>query len=273
MVPDKIIIHQPTMALTTDSRRSVRSILPSVIKDQYDYLAKIIIVGSSGTGKSSILHRFVKDDFNQSVLSSQTIGVEFSSKVIEVEDYKVKLQLWDTAGQERFRSLTRSYYRGSAGVVLCYDMTRSQTLLELEEFVQDVRALCDGSSLVLVGNKCDLDENIEVNEVDVAKFIKKNGIEYHLQSSAKNGYNVLEIFNTITTSILHKIETGEIDPEVQSFGVQYGDLIPNNWDQTVNSSKFNTMDQSPRNIIRRKKTTLSLIDRTLDTKTKNTCSC
>lgn len=262
------------MSITTDSKRSIRSIIPNV-KDQYDYLAKVIIIGSSNTGKSSILHRFIKNDFNE-ILSSQTIGVEFSSKIMKTQDdTSFKLQLWDTAGQERFRSLTRSYYRGSAGVVLCFDSTNfEQTFNELDGFIQDIKALCNDPSIVLVGNKCDLES--EDNDDRINDFIQRNQITGFLKTSAKNGDNIYEIFYLLSESILDKISKGEIDPEDQSFGVQYGDnlLIPNTWDNnTLNSSRFNTIQHiTPRNIIKRKKTTLSLIDRTLDNN-KNTCFC
>lgn len=242
------------------------------MKDTYDYLTKIIIVGASGTGKSCILHRFIKGDYN--LLSSQTIGVEFSSKVIMIQDIKVKLQLWDTAGQERFRSLTRSYYRGSAGVVLCYDLTRKETLEELHEFIQDVRALTENPSIIIVGNKNDVQEQ-QVNQADLDQFLNRYENVFsqkiqHLKSSAKNGDNINEIFQLITTDIIRKVENGEIDPENQNCGVQYGDL-PNMDFNTINSSRFNTLQKPSTRIIRRKRTTLSLIDRTLDD--KNTCSC
>ncbi|KAI5810580.1 ras family-domain-containing protein [Pyronema omphalodes] len=125
----------------------------------YDYLAKIILLGPSGCGKSCLLHRFVRSEWR--ILSSQTIGVEFSSKIIKVgtgaRRKRVKLQLWDTAGQERFRSVTRSYYRGAAGALLIYDITSHPSFTSLPTFLADARALASPNlTLVLVGNKCDL---------------------------------------------------------------------------------------------------------------------
>ncbi|KAJ4392449.1 hypothetical protein N0V85_007051 [Neurospora sp. IMI 360204] len=125
----------------------------------YDYLAKIILLGPSGSGKSCLLHRFVKSEWR--VLSSQTIGVEFASKIIKVgtgaRRKRIKLQLWDTAGTERFRSVSRSYYRGAAGAVLCYDITSHNSFSNLQPFLNDARALASPNlSLLLVGNKLDL---------------------------------------------------------------------------------------------------------------------
>ncbi|KAK4658400.1 hypothetical protein QC762_101470 [Podospora pseudocomata] len=125
----------------------------------YDYLAKIILLGPSGTGKSCLLHRFVKSEWR--VLSSQTIGVEFASKIIKVgtgaRRKRIKLQLWDTAGTERFRSVSRSYYRGAAGAILVYDVTSHASFNSLQPFLNDARALASPNlSLLLVGNKVDL---------------------------------------------------------------------------------------------------------------------
>ncbi|KAI9884320.1 MAG: hypothetical protein M1823_003906 [Watsoniomyces obsoletus] len=125
----------------------------------YDYLAKIILLGPSGAGKSCLLHRFVKDEWR--VLSSQTIGVEFASKIVRVGSSarrkRIKLQLWDTAGTERFRSVSRSYYRGAAGALLVYDITSHDSFASLSTFLTDACALASPYlSLVLVGNKVDL---------------------------------------------------------------------------------------------------------------------
>ncbi|KUI62717.1 GTP-binding protein ypt4 [Cytospora mali] len=125
----------------------------------YDYLAKIILLGPSGTGKSCLLHRFVKNEWR--VLSSQTIGVEFATKIIKVgtgaRRKRIKLQLWDTAGTERFRSVSRSYYRGAAGAILVYDITSHPTFTNLQPFLNDARALASPNlTLILAGNKVDL---------------------------------------------------------------------------------------------------------------------
>ncbi|KAL7620660.1 hypothetical protein AAE478_009655 [Parahypoxylon ruwenzoriense] len=125
----------------------------------YDYLAKIILLGPSGAGKSCLLHRFVKSEWR--VLSSQTIGVEFASKIIKVgtgaRRKRIKLQLWDTAGTERFRSVSRSYYRGAAGAILCYDITSHNSFRALQPFLNDARALASPNlTMILVGNKLDL---------------------------------------------------------------------------------------------------------------------
>ncbi|KAL1963252.1 hypothetical protein VTN77DRAFT_8577 [Rasamsonia byssochlamydoides] len=129
------------------------------LESMYDYLAKVILVGPSGTGKSCLLHRFVKDEWR--VLSSQTIGVEFSSKIVKVgtgsRRKRIKLQLWDTAGTERFRSVSRSYYRGAAGAILIYDVSSYTSFAALPTFLMDARALASPNlTVILAGNKSDL---------------------------------------------------------------------------------------------------------------------
>ncbi|KAF2236110.1 ras-domain-containing protein [Viridothelium virens] len=129
------------------------------LSSMYDYLAKIILIGPSGTGKSCLLHRFVKNEWR--ILSSQTIGVEFASKIVKVGNgprrKRVKLQLWDTAGTERFRSVSRSYYRGSAGAIIVYDVASHSSFRELPHFLNDARALASPQlTVILAGNKSDL---------------------------------------------------------------------------------------------------------------------
>lgn len=125
----------------------------------YDYLAKVVLLGPSGTGKSCLLHRFVKNEWR--VLSSQTIGVEFSSKIVKCgtapNRRRIKLQLWDTAGTERFRSVSRSYYRGAAGAILVYDVANLASFNALPTFLSDARALASPQlTVILAANKSDL---------------------------------------------------------------------------------------------------------------------
>ena len=137
----------------------------------YDYLAKIILLGPSGTGKSCLLHRFVKSEWR--VLSSQTIGVEFSSKIVKIgtgaSRRRIKLQLWDTAGTERFRSVSRSYYRGAAGAILVYDVASLNSFNALPTFLMDARSLASpGLTVVLAGNKADLADPKNAQQVPSA---------------------------------------------------------------------------------------------------------
>jgi Ras-related protein Rab-18 len=124
----------------------------------YDHLFKILIIGDAGVGKSSMLLRFTDDSFDEHIQS--TIGVDFKVKHLDVNEKRVKLTIWDTAGQERFRTLTSSYYRGAHGVVLVYDVTRTDTFENLQQWLKEVNMYSpnNGEAVVklLVGNKIDL---------------------------------------------------------------------------------------------------------------------
>ena len=122
------------------------------VQDPYDYLFKFLVIGSAGIGKSCLLHQFIEGTFKED--SSHTIGVEFGSKIVPVGGRTVKLQIWDTAGQERFRSVTRSYYRGAAGALLVYDITRRDTFNHLTTWLEDARQHSNSNMVImLIGNK------------------------------------------------------------------------------------------------------------------------
>ncbi|KAK9464150.1 P-loop containing nucleoside triphosphate hydrolase protein [Lipomyces oligophaga] len=196
----------------------------------YDYLAKVILIGPSGCGKSSILHRFI--DGSWKILNSSTIGVEFSSKVIDVgtgaNRKRIKLQLWDTAGQERFRAVTRSYYRGSAGALLIYDTANMNTFRMLPHFLSDLKNLANPTvSLLLVANKSDKLQEANAADIvpdsEIVDFARQNGSIPIIHTSALSGLNIDETFTRLANMILTKIELGELDPDDIGSGIQYGD--------------------------------------------------
>ncbi|KAI1262905.1 P-loop containing nucleoside triphosphate hydrolase protein [Xylariaceae sp. FL1019] len=160
----------------------------------YDYLAKIILLGPSGTGKSCLLHRFVKNEWR--VLSSQTIGVEFASKIIKVgtgaRRKRIKLQLWDTAGTERFRSVSRSYYRGAAGAILVYDLTSHTSFRALQPFLNDARALASPNlTMLLAGNKIDLANDSLIDTSIPSQTPTSTSSSFPYSTSASTGSTTL----------------------------------------------------------------------------------
>uniref|UniRef100_A0A8I6AQ17 Ras-related protein Rab-18 n=1 Tax=Rattus norvegicus TaxID=10116 RepID=A0A8I6AQ17_RAT len=136
---------------------------------------KILIIGESGVGKSSLLLRFTDDTFDPELAA--TIGVDFKVKTISVDGNKAKLAIWDTAGQERFRTLTPSYYRGAQGVILVYDVTRRDTFVKLDNWLNELETYCTRNDIVnmLVGNKIDK-ENREVDRNEGLKFARKHSM-------------------------------------------------------------------------------------------------
>jgi len=163
---------------------------------------KFIIIGSSGVGKTALLKRLVEDSFAEE--SQSTIGVEFDSTVIQVDDRQVKLQIWDTAGQERFRSIAKAYFRNAVGVLLVFDITERKTFDDLSHWLNDVHALCDPNVVIqMIGNKADLGSSRIVTLSEAENFAEHHQISY-LETSAKGGDNVREAFIRTAAQILNK---------------------------------------------------------------------
>ena len=137
-------------------------------KDSYEFLFKLILIGDSSVGKSNILLQYLKGQFDPN--SKATVGVEFGTKNIEINNKKIKIQIWDTAGQERYRSITSAYYRGAKGAFIVYDITRKTTFDNIDRWVADLKANGDDNiSIVLIGNKLDLEDKREVQKDEGVK--------------------------------------------------------------------------------------------------------
>eukprot|EP01028_Stygiella_incarcerata_P011592 TRINITY_DN659_c3_g1_i1.p1 TRINITY_DN659_c3_g1~~TRINITY_DN659_c3_g1_i1.p1 ORF type:complete len:207 (+),score=38.41 TRINITY_DN659_c3_g1_i1:165-785(+) len=185
----------------------------------YEYIFKYIVIGDMGVGKSCLLHQFTEKRFLAD--SSHTIGVEFGTRVVEVGGKHVKLQIWDTAGQERFRAVTRSYYRGAAGALLVFDITRRSTYNHLASWLTDCLSLTGSHTVImLIGSKLDLSAQREVSFEEAQKFAVENGLTY-IETSAKTGENVEEAFLRTAYKINENIEKGVLNPNSVESGIQY----------------------------------------------------
>ena len=120
---------------------------------EYDYLFKLLLIGDSGVGKSCLLLRYVDETYQESYIS--TIGVDFKIKTIELDGKVIKLQIWDTAGQERFRTITSTYYRGTHGVIVVYDVTSGESFANVKRWLHEIDQNCEVVNRILVGNKND----------------------------------------------------------------------------------------------------------------------
>ncbi|KAL4273482.1 hypothetical protein GQ457_13G003840 [Hibiscus cannabinus] len=182
--------------------------------DDYDYLFKLVLIGDSGVGKSNLLSRFARNEFN--LESKSTIGVEFATRSIRVDDKVVKAQIWDTAGQERYRAITSAYYRGAVGALLVYDVTRHVTFENVERWLKELRNHTDSNIVImLVGNKADLRHLRAVSTEDAKAFAEKENT-YFMETSALESLNVENAFTEVLTQIYHVVsrkalEVGE-DP-------------------------------------------------------------
>ncbi|KAF7283166.1 RAS oncogene family member Rab35 [Rhynchophorus ferrugineus] len=174
----------------------------------YDHLFKLLIIGDSGVGKSSLLLRFSDNTFTGSYIT--TIGVDFKIKTVNIDGQKVKLQIWDTAGQERFRTITSTYYRGTHGVVIVYDVTNGETFANVKRWLHEIDQNCDVVNRVLVGNKNDTPDRKVVLTEDAQRFADTMNIRL-FETSAKDNINVEEMFMAITKLVLKsKLEMKEL---------------------------------------------------------------
>jgi len=176
--------------------------------DEYDYLFKVVLIGDSGVGKSNLLSRFTRNEFN--LESKSTIGVEFATRSIQVDGKTIKAQIWDTAGQERYRAITSAYYRGAVGALLVYDIAKHLTYENVERWLRELRDHADANIVImLVGNKSDL-RHLRAVPTDEAKaFAEKNNLSF-IETSALDSTNVETAFHNILTEIYRIVSQKQI---------------------------------------------------------------
>ena len=173
----------------------------------------------AGVGKSCLLLQFTDKRFQH--VHDLTIGVEFGSRMVSINDRQIKLQIWDTAGQESFRSITRSYYRGAAGALLVYDITRRETFEHLSSWLEDARQHANPNmTIMLIGNKSDVAHKRQVSREEGEEFAREHGLVF-LETSAKTSDNVEEAFINTASVICEKIDDG-LDVSNESHGIKVG---------------------------------------------------
>ncbi|KAK2975923.1 hypothetical protein RJ640_007401 [Escallonia rubra] len=168
---------------------------------EFDYLFKLLMIGDSGVGKSSLLLSFTSDTFED---LSPTIGVDFKVKHVTIGGKKLKLAIWDTAGQERFRTLTSSYYRGAQGIIMVYDVTRRDTFTNLSDIWAkeiDLYSTNQDCIKMLVGNKVDKDSDRVVTKKEGIDFAREYGCLF-IECSAKTRVNVEQCFEELVLKLV-----------------------------------------------------------------------
>lgn len=160
---------------------------------------KIVIIGDSGVGKSNLMSRYTTNEFSQD--TQATIGVEFMTKSVRIEEREAKIQIWDTAGQERFRAISRSIYHGAKGAMVVYDITNQSSFDAIPTWLQELRVFVPATCCIfLIGNKCDL-EHLRVVKKEVAdRFARENGLSF-LETSALEKTNVDKAFEWLAKSV------------------------------------------------------------------------
>ncbi|KAK9477638.1 ras family-domain-containing protein [Lipomyces japonicus] len=178
-------------------------------QDEYDYLFKVVLIGDSGVGKSNLLSRFTRDEFN--IDSKSTIGVEFATRSISVDSKTIKAQIWDTAGQERYRAITSAYYRGAVGALLVYDISKNNTYENVTRWLKELRDHADSNIVImLVGNKSDLKDLRAVPTDEAKNFAAENNLSF-IETSALNSSNVEAAFQNILTEIYRIVSSKQLD--------------------------------------------------------------
>ncbi|KAG2720936.1 hypothetical protein I3760_02G057600 [Carya illinoinensis] len=168
-----------------------------------EYLFKIVIIGDSAVGKSNLLSRYARNEFNMH--SKATIGVEFQTQVLDIDGKEVKAQVWDTAGQERFRAVTSAYYRGAVGALVVYDISRRSTFDSIARWLDELKTHSETTVVrMLVGNKCDL-ENIRAVRIEEGKTLAEEEGLFFMETSALDSTNVKKAFEIVIREIYNNV--------------------------------------------------------------------
>ena len=166
---------------------------------EYDYIMKLILIGDASVGKTNILNKYLKNEFDPN--SKSTLGVELGTKNVKIDNKIIKVQIWDTAGQERYKAITSTYYKGAKGAIIVYDITRKLTFDNIDKWIADLKINGDENIMIfLVGNKSDLNNNREVSKDEGINKSEKYNVPF-LETSALQGDNIDRVFEELIQSV------------------------------------------------------------------------
>eukprot|EP00744_Colponema_vietnamica_P003899 GILI01005911.1.p1 GENE.GILI01005911.1~~GILI01005911.1.p1 ORF type:complete len:213 (-),score=50.38 GILI01005911.1:711-1349(-) len=167
----------------------------------FDHFIKLLLLGDSGVGKSSLMMRFSEDQFYPNLMG--TAGVDFKVRYVDIDGKRIKMQIWDTAGQERFHTITKAYYRGAMGIVLVYDVTDQKTFDNVDYWMDNIRKHGNETvEKILVGNKIDL-ANRMIEEERGRELASRHQVPF-METSAKSAERVEDAFVTIARAVISR---------------------------------------------------------------------
>ena len=182
--------------------------------DNYEMMFKVVLVGDQFVGKTNIMSKYLKNEFHED--SKATVGVEFGSKQFNIEGHSIKAQIWDTAGQERYKAITSAYYKGAKGAFVVYDITNNTSFESIEKWINDLKGAADKDlTIIVVGNKCDLEEKRQVTKEKGEEKANKLEVAF-METSAFSGENLDKAFELMIKEVYRKcheemLAEGDVD--------------------------------------------------------------
>ncbi len=176
----------------------------------YDKTCQLLVIGDTSVGKTSLITRYTNGTFKDEYLA--TVGLDYYSKEEIINNKSINIKIWDTAGQERFKALTQSYFRNAEGVMLAFDVTKSESYDNLKDWIASIKKNLEGKNiflpLIIVGNKIDMEESREVEKESAEQFATENNYKY-FETSAKTGEGVDEAVRDLINQVLNNNQIDE----------------------------------------------------------------
>jgi len=191
-VKDVKLVFEDSRIMEIYRGTTVREVLKDLnddsINETYDEKIKLMVIGETRVGKTSLIKKYTKDEFGGAYLT--TVGIDFQEKIIKIDDKTVKLQIWDTAGEERFRNIAKNYFHTSNGFLLVYDISNKESFEKLHFWNEQIKINApENTRCIVIGNKTDLNDKREVSQIEGETFSKEYKIGFY-ETSAKEGTNV-----------------------------------------------------------------------------------